>query len=63
MRLASTRQLAALSFVGGIATAAEAPERAVQAEDLYAAIASYQGRERRFGRVGKGVQPLETLQA
>ena len=28
------------------------------AEDLYAAVASYQGRERRFGRVGKGVVPL-----
>ncbi len=32
------------------------------AEDLYSAIASYQGRERRFGRVGKGVAPTTTAQ-
>jgi undecaprenyl diphosphate synthase len=29
-----------------------------QADDLYAAIASYQTRERRYGLVGKGVTPL-----
>lgn len=34
-----------------------------QAEDLYDAIASYQGRERRFGRVGKGVAPITTVSA
>ncbi|MBI2393502.1 MAG: di-trans,poly-cis-decaprenylcistransferase [Deltaproteobacteria bacterium] len=33
------------------------------ADDLYAAVAAYQGRERRFGRVGKGVAPLSPTKA
>jgi undecaprenyl diphosphate synthase len=32
-----------------------------QVDDLYAALASYQRRERRFGRVGAPVQPLGEL--